>query len=82
MTAGDPRPWEELRESGLLWLINRVAFHPRGYALALHIQDGKAVGWELLGDGGEPWQYADEVDERDALARAEATLAIRGGLHD
>lgn len=75
MTADGPRPLEDLRESGLLWLINRVVFHPRGFAIALHIRGGKAVGWELLGDGSEPWQYADEVDERDALTRAEATLA-------
>jgi hypothetical protein len=78
----DPRPLEDLRDSGLLWLINRVLFHPRGHALALHVdEEGHAVGWSLVGDGSEPWRYADEVEERDLLARAEQTLreAVPGG---
>lgn len=66
------RPFEELSDSGLLWLINRTVFHPRGYALALTIADGKAVGWSLLGDGTEPWQFGD--DENDKFRRAEAAL--------
>lgn len=69
-----PRPFQELRDSGLLWLINRTVFHPRGYALAIAYDDDEAVGWSLLGDGSEPWQYADEVDERDLLRLAEETL--------
>ena len=38
----DYRPLLELSEAGLLWLINRVVFHPRGIALALHEEGGKA----------------------------------------
>lgn len=68
------RPFAELRPAGLLWLINRVVFHPRGYALALQMtDDGVALGWSLLGDGTEPWQFAG--DETDDMLRAEATLA-------
>lgn len=69
------RPFEELRDSGLLWLINRTVFHPRGFALALTIaDDGRATGWSLLGDGSEPWQYGEAEVENDKFRRAEATL--------
>lgn len=66
------RPFEELSDSGLLWLINRTVFHPRGYALALTVTDGEATGWSLLGDGSEPWQFGG--DETSNFRRAEATL--------
>jgi hypothetical protein len=73
-----PRPFEDLRDSGLLWLINRAVFHPRGYALALHVDDGgEVVGWSLQGDGSEPWTFEDGPEQLDAFRRAEATL--RGG---
>lgn len=68
----------ELREHGLLWLINRCVFHPRGYALALGtMSDGTLEGWTLLGDGSEPWRYDDTVDEDALHAAAEAFLAAR-----
>lgn len=67
------RPFKELSDSGLLWLINRTVFHPRGYALAITVEDGKATGWSMLGDGSEPWQFGG--DENDNFRRAEATLA-------
>lgn len=71
------RPFEDLSATGLLWLINRVVFHPRGYALAITVTDGKATGWSLLGDGSEPWQFGD--DENDNFRRAEA--ALKGNEH-
>lgn len=72
------RPLEELRSSGLLWLINKVVFHPRGFALVLVVDgpdvDGReeVVGWDLDGDGSEPWHF--ELDEGALFAAAEATL--------
>lgn len=49
------RSFAEFRDSGLLWLVNRVVFHPRGYALAFHFDDeGVVTGWSLLGNGSEP----------------------------
>jgi hypothetical protein len=78
MDARETRPLEDLRDSGLLWLVNRAVFHPRGYALAIaYDAAGAAVGWQLHGDGSEPWQYAeaDAEAEADAFRRAEATLA-------
>lgn len=68
------RPLEELRDSGLLWLINRVVFHPRGVALALELDDRqRVVGWNLIGDGSAPWSFPSEVDD-ELFAKAETTL--------
>jgi hypothetical protein len=74
--AGAPRPWTDLRNSGLLWLINRTALHPRGVALAVHTDDrGAFTGWSLItNDEGEPWQF-DPATDNDGYERAEATLA-------
>jgi hypothetical protein len=68
----EPRPWEDLKSSGLLWLINRVVFHPRGYALGLHREGGEIVGWSLMGDGTEVWQFNGPEDE--SFAAAQRTL--------
>lgn len=60
------RPWAELRDTGLLWLINATVFHPRGYALAVHYDgNGDASGWSILGDGNESWGFAGD-DETTA----------------
>jgi hypothetical protein len=56
------RPWSELRDSGVLWLINRTVFHPRGFALALVMSGGQPVGWKLVGDGSEPWRFDGDED--------------------
>ena len=71
-----PRPFLELRDTGLLWLINRVALHPRGLSLALHVSgSGDVLGWSLLrNDDNEPWSF-DPATDSDGHARAEATLA-------
>lgn len=80
MTFG--RPFHEMRDSGLLWLINRAVFHPRGYALALHFEGeppelGECIGWSLLGDGAEPWIFVDPTPEQRALgARTEDELFV------
>ena len=77
----DPvRPFSELRDSGLLWLINRVVFHPRGYALGL-VPDGQSngdnyLGWRLQGDGSEPWRF-EGFDEDELFHAAAATLRKR-----
>lgn len=70
----DARPISELRDSGLLWLINRVVFHPRGFALALHAGDsGVITGWSLQGDGSEAWSFPEER-EQHLFRLAEGTL--------
>lgn len=64
----------DLREDGLLWLINRVIFHPRGYALAMEMRDGEYTGrWLLQGDGSEIWRF-EGVDEDEKLRRVTAVL--------
>ncbi|MFC8361103.1 hypothetical protein ACFUIY_14670 [Streptomyces griseorubiginosus] len=74
------RPWSELRDSGLLWLINRVVFHPRGIALSVRYDERGAHGWSLVRTpAGEPWQFDAETDTL-GQARAEATLAEVGAL--
>lgn len=68
-----PRPWSELRDSGLLWLVNTTVMHPRGYALGLHYSDAtegaEPDGWVLMGDGTEPWVFQDGPDLADLLAK-------------
>lgn len=70
----------ELRDTGLLWMINRSVFHPRGFALALvYGSDGECAGWQLLGDGGDPWTYGPDIDEAELLRQAEQTLREQAG---
>jgi len=68
MSTPPVRPLAELRDAGLLWLINTAVFHPRGYALALVREHGEVVGWTLLGDGSEPWRFDDDCDAEFAAA--------------
>lgn len=66
---GPYQDWDDLRSSGLLWLINRQVFHPRGFALALEQVDGRIVGWSLLGNGSEVWRFGESEDEHFAAAQ-------------
>lgn len=61
----DTRIWSELqsfdqlRASGVLWLINATVFHPRGMALAIEFDDdGECIGWKLCTDS-EAWVFTD-----------------------
>lgn len=70
------RPLRELRTTGLLWLINRVVFHPRGFALYLRVgPDGEVRGWGLQGDGSEVWRFATQATEDRHFAEVEALFA-------
>lgn len=70
------RSWNNFRTSGLLWLVNRVVFHPRGRALALVFNEGgEALGWRLLGDGKEVWGF-DHDEEKSLFRAAESTLRV------
>ncbi len=65
------RPMDQFRENGLLWYINRVAFHPRGFALGVDVsEDGNIIGWTILGDGHEVWTFSNEDDD-DNFAKIE-----------
>lgn len=48
-----------LRKHGILWMINKAIFHPRGFALAVD-ERGE---FYIQGDGTEVWRFADENDE-------------------
>lgn len=71
-TWGAVRSFRDLQTTGLLWLINSVVFHPRGFALGMVPGDddpdgtGPYFGWNLLGDGTEPWTMGTDPinDER------------------
>jgi hypothetical protein len=67
----EPQPFEELQNTGLLWLINRIVFHPRGYALAFNMMGNKINGWSLLGDGSEVWTFKEEDDD-ECFAKVKA----------
>lgn len=71
-------PLADLRETGMLWLINKVVFHPRGFALAMVYHEGQFAYWVLQGDGSEPWRFDDDIDD-EQFARAEATLRSARG---
>lgn len=71
------RKFSELSSSGILWLINRVVFHPRGFALALHFEDdGTAVGWSILRapKAGEVFVFTERQDDA-GFRKSEVTLA-------
>lgn len=59
-----------LVDDAVLWYINRVAFHPRGFALGYIHDTGAFV---LLGDGGEVWNMGS-TDEDERFATFEAAL--------
>lgn len=64
----------DLIEDGLLWLINKAVFHPRGFALAQASDHEGNITFELWGNGGEPWHF--EGFDEDAKFRAvEAAFA-------
>jgi hypothetical protein len=58
-------PLSALRDTGLLWLINRTTFHPLGLALALDVDPvtHEVTGYQILGDGTEPWRYRESDDD-------------------
>lgn len=79
MSRDDGRPFADLRDSGLLWLVNTSVLHPRGYALALHFDaEGNATGWSLQGNGSEPWTFMADDPELDVrFAAVNRLLAAR-----
>ena len=63
----------QMLPTGVLWLINRTVFHPRGLALGLtvrHDEDAEhAEGWEIVASpDGTPYRYDDpDVEARKHL---------------
>jgi hypothetical protein len=69
------RPFYEMRATGVLWAINRVLFHPRGYSLVLTVEHDteNVIGWTISGDGSEVIAFA-EGDEDVEFAAFTALL--------
>lgn len=66
-----------LLDDGLLWLINRSVFHPRGFALAVDTAGG---GLTLYGDGSEVWKFDLGAGVEDAkLAAVNACFELAAG---
>lgn len=57
----------QMMPTGILWLINRTVFHPRGLALGLTVStegEPHAEGWEIVASpDGTPYRYDDEETE-------------------
>jgi hypothetical protein len=67
-------------EDGLIWLVNTAVLHPRGYALAIHVDtenpEALPLGLSIVGDGSEPWVF--ETDKQgELLVRYETAEARR-----
>lgn len=79
---------EAMREHGVLWAINRLVFHPRGFALSLVYPDDatreqilahevEPIGWQVLDDGHEVWAFAQDLDESGFLEFEELLRGLR-----
>jgi hypothetical protein len=76
----DGRDWRtiDIVNDGVLWLVNRTVFHPRGYALAFDPESGE---FGIYGDGSEPWRF--EIDDDVEQTRFDAVRRLMGGpVHD
>lgn len=56
----EPSTEVQLREDGVLWMINRTVFHPRGFALGFTPVSGELT---LYGNGSEPWHYDEAMND-------------------
>lgn len=55
----------DLVEDGMLQHLNRAAFHPLGFALGVTTDpDGEIIGFYLIGNGDEPWQFPEGDNEK------------------
>lgn len=69
--------WDDMRDTGLLWAINRHLLHPQGFALAITQPmppTDDATGWRLDGNGQEVWRFGEDVPEDALMARWHAFL--------
>lgn len=60
-----------LIDDGVLWIINKAVFHPRGYALAY---DPATKELTLMGDGSESWLFGDSDLEDQKFAALNTLL--------
>lgn len=76
-----PEARERLRQfqgDGLIWLVNAAVLHPRGLALAIHLDDdGEPLGLSVVGDGSEPWCFGPPEELGDVVERFTRAEAAR-----
>lgn len=71
--------FNEFEQSGLLWLINRLVFHPRGYTFGLvPDKNGNMIGWAVVGDGKKCQRFDPGMDELGFLAAETFLAKLRG----
>jgi hypothetical protein len=63
---------QDVLDTGLLWAINRVLLHPRGYALALNGDTGQMTLW---GNGDQPWEFRSPINEDEKMRAFNELLA-------
>lgn len=68
----------DLREDGVLWMINTTIFHPRGLRLGV---DPDGTLW-LFGDGSEPTLFTEELAERGFANFEQMLLRHRDEIED
>ena len=61
----------DMKNDGILWLINRTVFHPRGFALSY---DDETKEFFLIGNGKEPWAFG--INEDPLFEAVEHALRI------
>ncbi|MEV6413862.1 hypothetical protein [Kribbella sp. NPDC051718] len=74
-----PFTFEALRDTGVLWLVNRAVFHPRGVALALHLgTTGGVIGWSLVASpDGSPFTFdGTTIDEAARMQAVEELIRV------
>lgn len=61
---------KKFHDDGLVWLVNTAVLHPRGLALAVHLDEsGEAVGLSIVGEGDEPWVFGEDQVDEDLISR-------------
>lgn len=70
------RPLIELKDTGVLWHANKVAFHPIGLALGIYTVDDEVMGWHMAVADDGVYTFPHEVD----VAQAEKFAAFQDSL--
>jgi hypothetical protein len=78
------RPFYDMRETGVLWAINRVLFHPRGYSLVFVVEHDTedVVGWTISGDGSEVIEFTNGDEDTEFAAFAALLDSLRRKTDD
>lgn len=68
--------FNQFADLGLLWLINRSVFHPRGLTISFEYAEGEAEprGWGIRAFD-QPPVFSDDTEERHWFKTVESLLA-------